>query len=421
MHKQSCFSLVQVKTKNKKIGKKILHILIQHNFQSKQLQNMSSKKGESPSVGSKTGEAAPSIGSIVRVSQSDNTMRTATVAYINDDRTIDLIYTSNSSNADGLSISSLSDEENNVHPSRIVLLNDFEETTPSSPSPSTSSPISNESRVSRAERIKDEAAVLFSLKDFEAAYLKYKSALHILYSTDKPCVGSTVLVREKGKKEFAFQFVAALVSIVDETLKTVDVMYANKKEEEEEEDDVGYDRIHVLPPQTLSLSAPLQCTLHLNCGVCNLKLKRYTLAIEHASLAVAIAKFSHSKESTIGVAKKTGDAATADVEIWVKGFWIRGKAQVALNHFKEARADARRILKLPNHENNEKAIKLLLLIEKREKITHKKDVKLIKAISSHIGVAMDKGNGGGGGGKSGDGDRGNNDAGGKTSSQYSHK
>ena len=50
-------------------------------------------------------------------------------------------------------------------------------------------------------------------------------------------------------------------------------MYANKKEEEEEEDDVGYDRIHVLPPQTLSLSAPLQCTLHLNCGVCNLKLK----------------------------------------------------------------------------------------------------------------------------------------------------
>jgi tetratricopeptide (TPR) repeat protein len=361
------------------------------------------------------------IGTVVRCEQPNGTMRTATVAYINKNSTVDLIYSS-SAVADGLSNSTTNnDEEDSVPMHRVHSLHDFEDATHSgSSNTSTGNTKTSTGTVRRAERMKDEASMLFKLKDYEAAYEKYQEALQALSptqtntttNTNTPCVGSTVLVREKGKKEFAFHFVPALVSIVDE--QTVDVMYhANRKKDrkkdvEEEEDGVSFERIHVLPPQTLGLTAPLQCTLHLNSAVCNLKLKRFSLAIEHASVAVAIAKFSHSKESTTGLANKTGDNATAGVEVWVKGFWIRGKAQVALNHFKEAKADAKRILLLSGQEENKQAFSLLALIEKKQLIAHKKDVKLVKKMSEYIGVAMDQG-----GGKTAD----RETAGGK----YSHK
>ena len=370
-------------------------------------------------------------------------MRTATVAYVNDDNTFDLLYSSSSS-ADGLSSSTATDEEDNVPIQRLTLVvddggNEQKDSMGGSSSISSSSEAdttTNEDRIRQAERLKSEAGVLFQLKDFEAANEKYKESIASLGSI-KPCVGSTVLVREKGKREFACQYVPALISIVDEEKKVVDVMYTRRKklstsskkymtqneEEEEEEDDVSMERIHVLPRQTLESTAPLQCTLHLNCAVCNLKLKRFTLAIGHASLAVGIAKYSHSKESATGIAKKTGDHATASVNVWVKGFWIRGKAQVALNHFKEARADAKKILLLPGEEENVKALSLLKLIEKRQILVKKKDQALVKSMSTYIGVAMERTGGGGmddydeelyvGGGRGGRGGRGGGGRGGR--------
>ena len=395
-------------------------------------------------------------------------MRTATVAYVNDDNTFDLLYSSSSS-ADGLSISTATDEEDNVPIQRLTLvvddggneqkdsMGDTIITTTTTTTTSDADTTTNEDRIRQAERLKSEAGVLFQLKDFEAANEKYKESIASLGSI-KPCVGSTVLVREKGKREFACQYVPALISIVDEEKKIVDVMYTRKKksstrstskkymaqdEEEEEEDDVSMERIHVLPRQTLESTAPLQCTLHLNCAVCNLKLKRFTLAIGHASLAVGIAKYSHSKESATGIAKKTGDHATASVNVWIKGFWIRGKAQVALNHFKEARADAKKILLLPGEEENVKAMSLLKLIEKRQILVKKKDQALVKSMSTYIGVAMERtggggmddydeelhvggggrggGGGGGGGGKSGEGGGAGGKSGEGSVGRYSHK
>ena len=181
------------------------------------------------------------------------------------------------------------------------------------------------------------------------------------------------------------------MSIVDSTAKTVDVMYA--EDDDSEEDDVAMSRLHVLPPDTLEVSAPLQCTLHLNCAVCNLKLKRMSAAIEHASLAIAIAKFSRRKESAAGVARKSGDRAKVGIETWVKGFFLRAKAQVGLNHFKEARADVRKILKLSGHEENEQALKLLKTIEKKAEIAFRKDKQLVKAVSKHISRSMDNSSG----------------------------
>ena len=391
-------------------------------------------------MSSKYSEDAINVGKTVRVTQQNGTTRTATVAYVNEDSTVDVIYFNDNTDADGLSTSNQNDEENEVKMSRIVLLKEFEDGTTTTATPASSQSknkpaASNEALVLLATQLKKEAAILFDLKDFEAAYNKYQSALLTLGS-QKPGVGCTVLVQEKGKKEFAFRFVPALISIVDESAHTVDVMYisSNVKAVEEEEEDVNMDRIYVLPPQTLDLSAPLQCTLHLNCGVCHLKTKKYSKAIEHASIAIAIAKYSHQKTSALGVAKKTGDRAICDVDVWVKGFWIRGKAQVALNHFKEARADAKKILKLSGHENDEKAINLLKLIDKRCDITNKKNKALVKSMSKYIGVAMNQGggsDGGGGGGRkmeerndfsSGGSSKMNDGGGGKMSEdKYSHK
>ena len=376
-------------------------------------------------MATKYSDVALVIGAGVRCRQPNGTTRTATVAYINEDNTLDLLYAS-TVDADGLSTALAMDEENNVPMARITLLKDFEAETPLT---TTATPInqsknkpraSAEALIIQANHIKEEAGQLFKVKDFEASYNKYNEALSTLGS-QQPGVGCTVLVREqgkKGKKEFAVTFVPALISIVDESSKTVDVMYSavtsrkkrkqrrhvqeeEEEEEEEEEDAVGMDRIYVLPPQTLGLSAVLQCKLHNNCGVCNLKLKHYSKAIKHASLAIAIAKYSHSKQSQLGVAKKTGDRSSADLDVWVKGFWIRGKAQVFLNHFKEAKADAKKILKLSGHENNEKAMNLLKLIEKRVAIANKKNKSLVKSMSEYIGVAMEQSGGGGGGGGEG--------------------
>ena len=164
------------------------------------------------------------------------------------------------------------------------------------------------------------------------------------------------------------------------------------------------------------MSAPLQCKLHLNCGVCCLKLKQFSLAIEHASLAIAIAKFSHASETATGVANKSGDAATADLEVWVKGFWIRGSAQLKLNHFPAARSDAQKILKLPGHEENPQALKLLQQVAKRGELVQKKDRQLVKNMSEYLEVAMasskEGGGGGGGGGEQKTGSAG---------SKYAHK
>lgn len=331
------------------------------------------------------------VGSRVRCRQQNGRMRTATVAYVNKDGTVDLIYELSGSAADGLAASNQADEEDNVHTDRLVPLAEFEDDQErgSRGDPEMASAIG--ASLSRAERIKDEAGVLFKLKDFEAALLKYKESLNCL-GTQKVNVGSTVLIQEKGNKEFAFHYNAALVSIVEDDTQTVDVMYADTGAdgEEVEEDGVAMSRLYVLPADTLETSAPIQCTLHLNCAVCSLKLKRLSVAIEHASLAIAIAKYSRRKESATGVARKSGDRAKVDLDTWVKGFFLRGKAQVSLNHFKEARADAKKILKIPGHENNEQAIKLLKTIDRKAEIAFKKDKQLVKAVSKHISESMDQ-------------------------------
>ena len=337
----------------------------------------------------------------MRCVQPNGRARTATVAYINDDGTVDLIYDSAGGGADGLSASNVADEEDGVRLHRLTALQGtVAEVEAEAEALATEG--GSVGGLARAERAKDEASASFKLKDYDAAYEKYREGLGVLGWNSRITVGSTVLIREKGAKEFAFHFVPALVSIVDDAAQTVDVMYAG--DDDTEEDDVAMARLVVLPPDTLEVSAPLQCTLHLNCAVCALKLKHLTSAIEHASLAIAIAKFSRRKESAAGVARKSGDGAKVGLDVWVKGFFLRGKAQASLNHFKEARADARKILKLSGHEDNEQALKLLKTIDKKAEIAFRKDKQLVKAVSKHISKSMDTSSGegksaGGAGGK----------------------
>ena len=327
------------------------------------------------------------VGGRVRCAQPDGRMRTATVAYVNNDDTVDLIYDSVEGGADGLAASNIADEEDGVAFGRLTVLQGTVAQVEAEALATGGG--TGDGGIARAERAKDEAGVAFKLKDFEAAHGKYSEALSVLGSNQRVTVGSTVLIREKGKtKEFSFHYVPALVSIVDDDTQTVDVMYA--EDGDAEEDGVEMARVYVLPPNTLEISAPLQCTLHLNCAVCALKLKHLSSAIEHASLAIAIAKFSRRKESAAGVARKSGDGAKVGLDVWVKGFFLRGKAQASLNHFKEARADARKILKLSGHEDNEQALKLLKTIDKKAEIALRKDKQLVKAVSKHISRSMDK-------------------------------
>lgn len=325
----------------------------------------------------------------MRCAQPNGHTRTATVAYVNEDGTVDLIYDSVEGGADGLAASNIADEEDGVAMARICVLQGTVAQVEAEALAAGGG--MGDGSIARAERAKDEAGVAFKLKDFEAAHGKYSEALSVLGSNQRVTVGSTVLIREKGAKEFSFHYVPALVSIVDDDAQTVDVMYA--EDGDAEEDGVAMARIFVLPQNTLEISAPLQCTLHLNCAVCALKLKHLSSAIEHASLAIAIAKFSRRKESAAGVARKSGDRAKVGLDVWVKGFFLRGKAQASLNHFKEARADARKILKLSGHEDNEQALKLLKTIDKKAEIALRKDKQLVKAVSKHISRSMDKSGG----------------------------
>ena len=182
-------------------------------------------------MATKYSDVALVVGAGVRCRQPNGTTRTATVAYINKDNTLDLIYAS-TLDADGLSTALAMDEENNVPMARITLLKDFETETPlTTPTATPINPSKNKPRASaealiiQANHIKEEAGQLFKVKDFEASYSKYNEALLTLGS-QRPGVGCTVLVRETGKQEFAVTFVPALISIVNESSKTVDVMYS---------------------------------------------------------------------------------------------------------------------------------------------------------------------------------------------------
>ena len=61
------------------------------------------------------------VGGRVRCQQADGRTRTAAVAYVNDDGTVDLIYDS-SGGADGLAASNVADEEDGVDPARLTVL-----------------------------------------------------------------------------------------------------------------------------------------------------------------------------------------------------------------------------------------------------------------------------------------------------------
>ena len=245
------------------------------------------------------------VGGRVRCQQADGRTRTAAVAYVNDDGTVDLIYDS-SGGADGLAASNVADEEDGVDPARLTVL-----TGTVAEAQAEAQAVCARGRI--GARGHKGCCHVFALKDFEAALGKYNEALSVLGS-QQVTVGSTVLIREKGSKEFAFHFVPALVSIVDSTAKTVDVMYA--EDDDSEEDDVAMSRLHVLPPDTLEVSAPLQCTLHLNCAVCNLKLKRMSAAI--GTPPWCHHKFSRRKNLPPR-GRKSGDRAKVGIETWVKG------------------------------------------------------------------------------------------------------
>lgn len=363
----------------------------------------SSRRGDADAAEGERKYSEFAVGVPIRVAQADGTRRRAIVAIQNDDGTVDVVYT-DQVETDG--VTSRAEDEDNVPRSRITLLEEFEvagvaagEDTPgtargsggSSSGTQDDSP-AVESPTATALRLKGAAQELFRLKDYAAAYSTYADALRSLLRNQNyaPTVGCAALIRDESSEHFRVR--RGLVSIVDEG--TVDIMYADESKMEgdpAEEDGVALNRVYPLPLDTLSGSAPLQCTLQLNLAVCAKKLKQFRKCIEHATYAIAIAKFSRSSRTATGVENKVrGGSAAASIDVWVKAFHLRASSHMKLHNFKRARRDAMQIMKLPGHEESTAAQKLLRDISRRKEIAGKKDKKMVRDVSRFIEHAMEE-------------------------------
>ena len=235
----------------------------------------------------------PDIGSEVRVQFSKKMRRKGTVSYVNEDGTVDVVY-------DSGGIMEEAEEEASVGNDRIEKLLEFEV-------------LGSKEVAEDARTLKGEAAALFKIKDFVAAYARYASALSALKGGDhvNPEVGSTALVwNDDGER-----VKVGIISTVSSDGNSADIMYVQSRrpkvdegkvgaasaenEEDEEEDDVPRARLSMVSPMAFEGdNAQLQCSLHLNSARCAMKLQNMRLRSDTAC-ALGVANFSKSKRSAM--------------------------------------------------------------------------------------------------------------------------
>ena len=202
-----------------------------------------------------------SLGSIVRVTLEQQQSRQATVAAINDDGCVDVIY---EANAVGTSI----EEEDNVNPSRISQLLEFEIETDR-----------DSSLYKDPMTMKEYGNKVFAVKDYETAiryYLRGVAALQL------PAISIGVSVIVAPSKGSSSLFTVGMVADCCEG-SSLDIVY-----DESEECDVHKSRLTVLHPVTSSRS--LQRSLYSNLSKCYHALRKFGLSAFYASLAVELLK-----------------------------------------------------------------------------------------------------------------------------------
>ena len=153
-------------------------------------------------------ESRFSVGDEVRVTRAESQRKCrATVSYVNDNRTIDIVYDC------GYGVVE-EEEEAGVPLDRLEKLQDFENGFDAAAG-------------SNHQGLKGEGAALFKIKDFVAAYAKYIDCLASLQAgRNVPLeVGSTALVYNSALEKLRI----AVISTVSEDGESADVMYDNSQ------------------------------------------------------------------------------------------------------------------------------------------------------------------------------------------------
>ena len=316
--------------------------------------------------------------------------RRAVVSWV-DEETADVVYEKLIYIPDVSSTISVEEEESKINFERIILQHSIEV---------------DESKFDNdAEKCKALGGRYFQSKNFSAAYNEYLKSLKLIQSGPvlallgmakskeeenniiNSIVGATVLVQMKRNSGPTNKFASATIAMTSADDKSADVMF---EEDEGEEDEVHAKRI-ILVSGDQSLGQ-LQCNLYLNLARCCSKLKDNASAVWYATIAIALGNYfvalkKDKKHSANGVESKTDmSVLTISRDTWVKAFYLRAKCHLAMRHFKQARIDGNKVLKLDKH--NRDAQKLLDSIKPLEERQFRKDKKLVKEVCKMVDDAM---------------------------------
>ena len=256
---------------------------------------------------------------------------------------------------------------------------------------------------SPAEVSKAIATEHFLSRDYVAAYNEYCKALRTLVAgavdtnSEHPMeklVGSTVFVRDDER------YSVATVAMADDKAYTVDVMFDS--DEDREEEGVPAHRIVAISPDTLvdPTVGQLQCNLYLNLARCSAKLNDNAEAVVFCTLAAAVANYVNQETKRMRKSLKREDeddattegmkvdvsSITVSKETWIKAFYLRAKCHLNMRHFKQARLDANKVLKLD--DSNKDALKLLASIDGLKERALRKDKKLVEEVCKMVDGAM---------------------------------
>ncbi len=203
---------------------------------------------------------------MIRIEDNSNNFSSkATVSFVNQDDTLDVIY-------QGEELK----EECSVPLNRIRSLEGFE----SCGDIDSATPDNK-----NTEALKNNGNVLFSLKDYHSAIDYYKKSLKTLYKqsgVENLTTGSVVLVSMTG----SISFECAMISDTNKSKGTFDIVFDNSSMDDEE----GILRDRLIPISKSTSDKSLQRSLFMNMTKCNLKLNQTGWAIRHSSLAISLSR-----------------------------------------------------------------------------------------------------------------------------------
>lgn len=305
------------------------------------------------------------VGERVRIKDkvNDNT-RTAIIAIVNDDNTIDL------------------NDEDNVDISRIKKLQDFELSSSASTSITTAT---------NALMEKEYGNVLFGLKDYYAAIDRYKRCLSLLDQANVLSIGSEVLVESKSNYQ---HYRSAMISDIYDN--TYDAIYDENFDDDDDDDntdghlineesDIPKVRIFNLSSSSISLSSTIsgvsktdtglniQKAVLMNMAKCYYQLGKYGLAIRNISLYLTMCKLIEHNNNKDDDIKKKGDA------LWIKSksFLSAGRPNLA-----------KKTSKILEKYDKQRAIGLMKEIDVFIAKRFKDNKQLAKQIASWVDTAM---------------------------------